>query len=421
MAIAIAIQKGSEEVSAVKHVRILAGAIDRRAGSHAYNRELALRLAERGYRVSIVCFECEEGISQSCEVHELGRRRFNDVPFLWRFTSLLEHRDCKARFAKTPLSKPDIVVCTQHFLLKPHWQRFPQVPFIYLPHSHTVGDEVSSYRLPGMSRYVMTGLYQSLQRWGLRHANRTLRFSEHGRTVLERAYGDGIARFAVNPMGVDVPETVDVLETMVSKNHDRAVRLLSVGRLVSSKRIDLLLDMLSSMNSLSWQLDIVGDGPHKPELESLVCRYGLEDRVHFAGFQNDPTKFYQSADLFVFPSRLENSPLVLLEAMSAGVPCLAMHHDGKTLLNANSEVIEHGCNGFLAKSSDDFCMQLRDLIRNKELLATIGMAARQTVLRHHTWESHLGRYDKIFEEIINESLRNLESQDPSKSAVEITR
>jgi glycosyltransferase involved in cell wall biosynthesis len=124
------------------------------------------------------------------------------------------------------------------------------------------------------------------------------------------------------------------------------------------------------------------------------------DRVIFHGFQADPAPWYRNADLLLFPSQLENSPVTVLESMSYGVPALAMRGDGLQFQTANAEIVRHGADGFLADSDQDFQEQLEKLLQTPAVLRSAGKAARATVEDRYTWEQHLDRYEQVFEELV---------------------
>jgi glycosyltransferase involved in cell wall biosynthesis len=90
----------------------------------------------------------------------------------------------------------------------------------------------------------------------------------------------------------------------------------------------------------------------------MAEQLGLEDRVHFLGYQDDVTPLLQSLDIFVQPSRSEALSLSMLEAMAAGTPVVAARTGGIP------EVIEHGTNGLLFDPGDshDLAAQLRRML-----------------------------------------------------------
>lgn len=101
-------------------------------------------------------------------------------------------------------------------------------------------------------------------------------------------------------------------------------RLLFVGLLVRRKGVHLLLDALADPGApAGTTLRVVGDGPERGALEAQAARLGVADRVEFVGFREDVPALLGEADALVLPSSLEQQPLVLVEALGAGLPCLA--------------------------------------------------------------------------------------------------
>ena len=98
---------------------------------------------------------------------------------------------------------------------------------------------------------------------------------------------------------------------------------LAIGRFTPlHKGIDLLISAfhLFAKNNTEWELDIVGEGPEGDCYQSLIDKYHLWNRVHIHPFTNDIQSYYSKAQIFVLSSRWEGMPLVLVEAMSHGLP-----------------------------------------------------------------------------------------------------
>jgi glycosyltransferase involved in cell wall biosynthesis len=379
------------------HIRILASWLDRRAGSHLYHRELSRRLASRGYRLSLVCFDRGLELSDCAEIFQIPRPEYASTTFFWRVSPFLQYQSCTAQLRKISLASPDLVIGGEHLFLKAHWLRFPRTPWIYLPHSLVVSQEIQSYELPPTLNWAASQVYNGIQRWALNNADRTLRFTNYGCKALSTHYGASIRpRFTVNPMGIDVPSVVE------PKPIAYPLKILWVGQLIPRKRIDVALNALASLRRYNWLFDIVGDGQSREALKRQTERLGLQDRVRFHGFQADPFSWYRAAHLLLFPSWLENSPVSMLEAMSCGVPCLAMRGDAVHFHNANAEIIDDGRDGFLAESDEHFGFQLERILKEPGTLREAGQAARQTIVSRHTWNKHLDHYESLFEELVHE-------------------
>lgn len=99
-------------------------------------------------------------------------------------------------------------------------------------------------------------------------------------------------------------------------------RFLYVGRLTRLKGVGVLLEALSSVSG-EWELDILGDGPQRKELESKAEALGLSEKVHFHGFCEEVESWLSRSHLFLFPSMNEGMGLSLMQALRAGCPVLA--------------------------------------------------------------------------------------------------
>jgi glycosyltransferase involved in cell wall biosynthesis len=327
----------------------------------------------------------------------------------------LQHWHCTRQLLHQSLQPADVVVGGEHLFLRGHSRLFPETPWIYLPHSLVVDKEIKSYQLSPLMDIVSTRVYMSLQRWALKHAHWTLRFTHRACEVLKARYGQAIkSRFFINPMGIEVPQQY------TKTGEAGTVRLLWVGQLIPRKRIDVALSAMAKLRRYNWRFDVVGDGIARESLERYVKQLGLTDRVQFHGFQADPSLWYHQADLLLFPSWLENFPITMLESMSHGVPCLAMRGDGIRFHTANAEIIRHRVDGFLADSDADFCIQLEQLLQIPQSLRSAGKEARATIERQYTWDQHLDRYEELFDELIHVQKRGCPLQmevgaDPTNS------
>ena len=100
-------------------------------------------------------------------------------------------------------------------------------------------------------------------------------------------------------------------------------RFLTVGRFTPlHKGIDLLIEgfNLFAQKNKEWKLDILGEGTEEETFRKLIAKYQLEDRITIHPFTNQIQKYYSEAQVYVLSSRWEGMPLVLVEAMSHGLP-----------------------------------------------------------------------------------------------------
>ena len=110
------------------------------------------------------------------------------------------------------------------------------------------------------------------------------------------------------------------------KEYDNNKTFLAVGRFShQTKGFDILIKAfaLFAKRNQVWKLDIVGDGPEKNYLSSLIEKYELKSKITLHPFTKKIEDYYKNASIFVLSSRWEGMPLVLLEAMSYGLPIIS--------------------------------------------------------------------------------------------------
>jgi glycosyltransferase involved in cell wall biosynthesis len=162
-------------------------------------------------------------------------------------------------------------------------------------------------------------------------------------TAMEEALtSHGIERVGVWQKGVDTelfqPDlTSRDVRSHLSQGYPDSPILLYVGRLSAEKEIDRIKPVLEAIPGA--RLALVGDGPHRQELE----KHFADTPTHFVGYLTgkDLAAAFASADAFVFPSRTETLGLVLLEAMAAGCPVIAANAGGIP------DIVTDGVNGYL--------------------------------------------------------------------------
>ena len=149
----------------------------------------------------------------------------------------------------------------------------------------------------------------------LKHASGVICISDAVKQHLE---GYLPARTAVVPNGVRKPTLF-----WEGRGFPDYPRFLFVGRLTRLKGLDTALLALGELKGRAWNLDVIGDGPQRAELEALASELGLQERVNFHGFRDDVEKWMVSSGCLLFPSYQEGMGLVVLQALNVGLPVLA--------------------------------------------------------------------------------------------------
>lgn len=176
--------------------------------------------------------------------------------------------------------------------------------------------------------------------------------------------------------------------------------ILCVGRLHPVKGFEVLLHALanlpdSSTGQLSYAV-LVGDGPARASLMALARRLQLEARVRFAGWQPDPSPYYQLAKVVVSSSHHETLGNTILEAWAHRRPVLATATPGA------SELVEHGVSGYLTPIGDTHALVrgLAELIRDTAFAERLGEAGYREVQSRYSPEIILTAYADLYARLI---------------------
>lgn len=150
--------------------------------------------------------------------------------------------------------------------------------------------------------------------------------------------------------------------------------LLMVARLDAIKDQPTLLRAFAKAKMPGWQLQLVGDGPRRAELEALIVELGLEALVQCLGRRDDVPELLGRAELFAFSTTAaEGFGIALVEAMASGLPVMASD------VPACREVLADGAAGLLAPAGDvaAWTQELQFLMGDERARKRLAVAARQ--------------------------------------------
>ena len=179
---------------------------------------------------------------------------------------------------------------------------------------------------------------------------------------------------------------------------DRPKRIIAVGRLQAQKGFDLLIQswQLIAARHPDWQLVVYGHGGDLQKLQQQLEKAGLTSSMTFAGATDNIYKEYQNSAFYVMSSRYEGWGLVLVEAMSCGLPCVSFDCP-----YGPSDIIRDGEDGFLVENGNiqQLAEKMELLINNKELRERLGVRARLNAARF-TSDNIMPQWTKLFETIV---------------------
>ena len=260
-----------------------------------------------------------------------------------------------------------------------------------------------SRQLPGVLVTTRPSLHLAAARWcadgvrlvGQDHQNFPTRFRGPAQAAVLRAAVPALDAFVVltdadatdyrrelpgatdvrvirNALPWPVPATTASLDTKV---------VVAAGRLVREKGFGRLLEAFAPVARAhpDWQLHVYGDGPLRPALTSRVDRLGLAGQIRLPGYADDLGRVLAGASVFAMASRSEGFPMVLIEAMSAGVPLVSFDCP-----RGPGEIVDHGRNGLLVDDGDvlAFTAALTRLVEDDRLRRRCGARARRDAHRY---------------------------------------
>ena len=193
------------------------------------------------------------------------------------------------------------------------------------------------------------------------------------------------------------PVVLPELRQEQSNDHS-AFRLVNVGRLEPSKRLDTLVDVVRNLRAegVPAELWLIGDGSQRQMLEHKVRESGIAKHVQFHGFQREPEQLMRQCDIFVLACLSEGFGLAMVEAMGCGLPVVATSTGGP------GEIIEDGLTGWLLSEVTE--RQLTDTLlmafrAGPEALRMMGRSARASVERRFCGDAYLAELDSIYTDL----------------------
>ncbi|HOP64688.1 MAG TPA: glycosyltransferase family 4 protein [Spirochaetota bacterium] len=199
------------------------------------------------------------------------------------------------------------------------------------------------------------------------------------------------------PLAFHPPEPVRATRKELGLNKDDFY-VITVGRLIKRKSLQTLIRALGKIKTKKVKLLIMGDGPEKEYLESVVAENGVQDRVTFLGFldDNDKYRYLKSSDIFALTSLHEGFGIVFMEAMHIGIPIVCTNHGGQVDFLSNRE------NAILINVGDEeMCSRgILELMKDEKLYKKI-VANNRKKIREFYAENVASKYIDIFNEIVN--------------------
>lgn len=192
-----------------------------------------------------------------------------------------------------------------------------------------------------------------------------------------------------------IPNPVYLTETKTSPLENKLI--ISVGRLEYQKGYDTLIDCMKEIHIRfpEWRLNIYGDGTLKNKLQDLIDNNNLTECITLCGQTDDINSKLREASFYVMSSHFEGFPMVLVEAMSQGLPCISFDCP-----NGPSDIIVNGENGILVpdQNKDELIKAIITLINDKNYRKQLGFNATKSI-NIFSIENISQQWEKLFEEV----------------------
>jgi glycosyltransferase involved in cell wall biosynthesis len=344
---------------------------------------LALRLPEFGFDVGYACVKPDKfgprRASQHVPLHETPMGRRYDLRAAWKIARLVRHHNYQLIHTHTPRTA----------LVGSLASRICRVPMVHHVHGQTLTE---------VNRQWLCRISATVERVSLSRASRIVAVSPSVVQYLRRQ--------AVSPERIvlvqnGVPASKHRSLRQFARGPGQAWTLGTIALFRPRKGTEMLLEAVADLRAAGHNVRLRGVGPfetsqYQTEVTARVQSLGLTDYVEWVGFRSDIDAELAQMDLMILPSLLaEGLPMVVLEAMAAGVPPVGTRVEGIT------DVIRHETDGLLCEPSRaGLTQQLARVVRGELDYARLSAAA---VARHQECYSDIcmaQRLAQVYRELL---------------------
>ena len=247
--------------------------------------------------------------------------------------------------------------------------------------------------------------YLPITRFGIVQSDGVTSISSHLRERTREAFGinseiEVIPNFVNCDVYIRNPRLIESMRPRFAAPNERLLVHLSNFRPVK-RVLDVIRVFSRVAAAMPARLMLIGDGPDRSAAEHLALQLGIQDRIHFAGKQNNVYELLPLADLMLMPSEMESFGLAALEAMASSVPSIA------TSVGGVPELIEDGYNGLLFSVGDIESMSQAAiaLLSDTGRLDSMSKAARKTAQDRFCTTRIIPLYENYYDRVIARSAK----------------
>ena len=239
-------------------------------------------------------------------------------------------------------------------------------------------------------------LYERLQRRAYRRFDAVVVVS---RLLRDQLIREGVAADCIHVVQNAWREVAPPLDRATAREalgvSENGFRIGWVGRLSAEKGPDVIVDALARLTDLPITLSMVGDGRERGSLGAHARQLGIERRIRWHGVVPDAARLFAAFDAFVLSSRTEGTPIVLFEAMAAGVPIIATRVGGvPDVVTLREALLVPPANPAALAAA------IRAVYGDGARAAVRSARARDRLLARFTVPPWISRYDAIYRRVV---------------------
>ena len=195
-------------------------------------------------------------------------------------------------------------------------------------------------------------------------------------------------------INISPPSLVKLKKIKVKKFENKKKIILTVGSLVKGKGVDTMIKSIKLVDN-NVIFKVAGEGLYRSNLEQLIFKLKLKNKVKLLGWSKNPEKLYKEADIFIHASHQEGFPNSIVEAINFGLPVIASKCKGGT-----GEILMNGAGGDLFPVNDHISLakKINNYLKNPYELNKKLKIARRNIIKY-TVDNNFKKYMNIFNKI----------------------
>ena len=283
---------------------------------------------------------------------------------------------------------PDIVICTTADLTI--YECFMDLPYRFIVESHSIMERVLEANKHS-SRGLKRSFLNIIDRWHMKKINKAKVLI----TLTEADKNDWSKYLSISIKVI--PNMVTCYPERISPYNERPNRIICAGRLDSQKGFDYLIEAWRQIahKYIDWRIDIFGHGEEEKKLNDMIEEYHLCDSIIIHKPTDNIYAEYMNSSFYVLSSKSEGFGLVLIEAMSCGVPCISFDCP-----HGPSEIISHGEDGIIVPLGNisELAKSIEWMITNKRGREAMSNTARTNARKYHE-NTIMPRWIELFNKV----------------------